>query len=108
MAPALVRRNRMNLIDDHGPGGCKHPATGIRSEQDVKRFRSGDDDMRRSATHALALSRRRIAGTHPAANIDVGQALLAQHRTDLRYWNVQIFSDVVRQRLERRDVDDLD
>ena len=63
--------------------------------------------MRWPAAHALALSRRRIAGAHPRADIDIGEALFPQRRTDAGQWSVEIFADVVRQRLQRGDVDDL-
>ncbi len=77
------------------------------AEQDVERFRRGDDDMRRAPAHALALARRRVAGAHPGADLDVGQALRAQRLADAGERRVEIRLDVVRQRLERRDVDDL-
>ena len=59
------------------------------------------------AAHALALSCGRIAGAHPGADIDVAQALLPQHRTDAGQRSVEIFADVVRQRLQWGDVDNL-
>ena len=107
MAAALVRCQRVNLVDDHCSGGRKHSAARFRSKQDVKRFRRRDDDVGRPAAHALALSCGRIAGAHPGADIDIGQALLPQRRTDARQRSVEIFADVVRQRLQRGDVDDL-
>ena len=78
MAAALVRRQRVDLVDDHRAGGRQHRAAGFRSQQDVERFRRGDDDVRRPAPHALALARGRIAGAHPGADIDIGQAPLPQ------------------------------
>ena len=74
MGAALVRRERVDLVDDHGPRGRQHRAAGFRAEQDVERFRRGDDDVRRRAAHALALAGRRVAGAHPGADLDVGQA----------------------------------
>ena len=107
MAAALVRGQRVNLVDDHCPGGRKHFAARFRSEQDVKRFRSCDYDMGGPATHALALSCGRIAGAHPGADINIGKALLTQRRTDARQRSFEIFADVVRQRLQWGNVDDL-
>ena len=75
---ALVRRERVDLVDDHGARGREHRAAGLRAEQDVERLRRGDEDVRRRAAHALALARRRVAGAHPGADLDVRQALRAQ------------------------------
>ena len=105
--PAFVRRQGMNLVDDHGPRGRQHGAPGLRTEQDVERFRRGDHDVRRPAAHALAFARRRIAGPHPGADIDIRQALLPQGGADARQRRLQVALDIVRQRLERRDIDDL-
>ena len=82
-------------------------AAGFGAEQDVERFRRGDDDVRRAAAHALALGRRRVAGAHPGADFDVGQPLRAQGLADAGERRLQIALDVVGQRLQRRDVDDL-
>ena len=107
MAAALVRCQRMNLVDDHCSGGREHFPAGLRSKQDVKRFRRRDDDVGRPATHALPLSRGSIAGTHPRADVDIAEALLPQRRTNAQERSVEIFADVVRQRLQWGDVDDL-
>ena len=107
MRAALVRRHGMDLVDDHGPRGRQHLTAGLRAEQDVERFRRGDDDVRRAAAHALALARRRVAGAHPGADVHVGQALRLQRFANAGQRRFQIAVDVVRQRLERRDVDDL-
>ena len=64
-AAALVCRDRVDLVDDHRARRRQHRAAGLRAEQHVKRFRRGDDDVRRLAAHALALARRRVAGAHP-------------------------------------------
>ena len=107
MAAALVRCQRVNLIDDHCPRGREHASTGVRSQQDIERFWGRDDDVGRPATHALPLSRGSIAGPHPRANIDLAEVLLPQRRTNVRERRVEIFPDVVRESLKRRDVHDL-
>ena len=63
--------------------------------------------MRRAARAAVALGLRRVAGTHPGADVDVGQAQLAQRCADSRQRCLQVALDVVGERLERGDVDDL-
>ena len=44
---ALVRRDGVDLVDDHGARGREHRAAGLGAEQDVERLRRGDDDVRR-------------------------------------------------------------
>ena len=97
----------MDLVDDHGARRREHPAAGLGAEQDVERLRRGDDDVRRPAVHALALARRGIAGAHPGPDLDVRQPLRAQGLADAGERCLQVALDVVRQRLQRRDIDDL-
>jgi len=99
--------NAWDLVDDHGPGGRKHGAARFRAEQDVKRFRRGHHDMWRTTAHAVTLAGGRVAGAHPGADIDVGQALRLQGRADAGQRRLQIAFNVVRQRLERGHIDDL-
>ena len=107
MRAALVRRDGVDLVDDDGARGLEHRAARLGAEQDVERLRRRDDDVRRAATRSIPLARRRVAGAHPAADLDVGQPLLAQRLADAGQRRLEVALDVVRQRLERRDVDDL-
>jgi len=63
--------------------------------------------MWRTTAHAVTLAGGRVAGAHPGADIDVGQALRLQRSADAGERRFEVAPDVVRQRLERRDVDDL-
>ena len=107
MRAALVRRQGVDLVDDDGARRRQHLAPGFGAEKDVKRLRGRDDDMGRAAAHPAALGRRRVAGAHPGADVDVGQALRLQRGANPGQRRLQIALDVVRQGLERRDVDDL-
>ncbi len=107
MRAALVRRDRVDLVDDDGPGGRQRAAAGFRAEQDVERLGGCDQDMRRRAAHLLALAGRRVAGAHQRADRDVGQALRPQLLADPGERRFQVLLDVVRQGFQRRDVDDL-
>ncbi len=107
MCPALVRRHGVDFIDDHGARGRQHCATGAGAEQDVQRLRCGDEDVGRATAHAFTLAGRRVAGAHPGADLDIGQAALAQRLPDARERFLQVALDVVGQRLQRRDVDHL-
>src|SRR5262245_51059370 len=97
----------MDLIHDHSARRLEHGAAGFGAEQDVKRLRCRDHNMRWSFAHALPLAWRRIAGPHPGSNIHLRQLASAQRLSDTgqRYFEVSV--DVVRQRPKRRHVDDL-
>ncbi len=64
MGAALVRRDGVDLVDDHRARGLEHRAPGLRAEQDVERFRRRHQDVRRTAAHAVALGGRacRLSG----------------------------------------------
>jgi hypothetical protein len=57
--------------------------------------------------HAFALARRRIAGTHPGADVHLRQSLCAQYFADAREGRFEIAMNVARQRFQRSDIDDL-
>src|SRR5262245_19871076 len=63
--------------------------------------------MRRTAVHALAFATRCIAGASPAPALHVRQALRAQRRANAGERSFEIALNVIRQSLERGDVDDL-
>ena len=107
MRAALVGRHRMDLVDDHRARRRQHLPPGFRSQQHVERFGRGDDDMRRRAAHAVALRRRRVAGAHPGADVDIGEPLRGKRLADAGERRHEIFLHVVGERLQRRDVDDL-
>ena len=107
MRAALVRREGVDFVDDHRAGGRQHLAPGLRAEQHVERFRRRHQDVRRAAAHALALGAGRVAGPDPGADFDIGQPAPAELLADSRERPFQIAMDVVRQRLQRRHVDDM-
>ena len=107
MGAALVRRDGVDLVDDDRARGREHRAPGLGAEQNVERLRRRHQDVRRAAAHALALGRGRVAGADPGADLDVGKPAAAQPFADAGQRRLEVAVDVVRQRLERRDVDDL-
>ena len=95
MRAALGRRDRVDLVDDHGLRVAKQLARSRRQHQ-VERLRRRDQDVRRMAQHRRALAGRRVAGADRNADVE-GEA--AQR-------SPQIALDVVGERLQRRDVDE--
>ncbi len=107
MRAALVWRHRMDLVDDDRPRRRQHFAAGFGTEQDVERLRRGHDDVRRKPAHALALARRRVAGAHPGADLHIRQLSPLQGFADAGERGFEVALNVVGQRLQRRDVNDL-
>ena len=96
----------MNLVDDHRPGGRQHAPAGLRAQQDVKRFRRGDDDVGRPRR----MRWRSPAGVSPVrtqVRISTSGSPASQLRTNAGQRSFEIPPDVVRQGLQRGDVDDL-
>ncbi len=106
MAAALRRGHRVNLVDDHRVRRRQHVAARPGAEQDVQRLRRRDDDMRRALSHLRALGLRRIAGAHEGPDLDFRQAHALQLGVDAGDRHFEVQPDVVRQRLQRRDIDD--
>ena len=81
---------------------------GFRAQQHVERFRRRHQDMRRAAAHALALGGRRVARSAPRRGSRHRGARTARKTfPDAGERRLQVAVDVVRQRLERRNVDHL-
>ena len=76
-------------------------------EQDVQRLRRRDQDVRRLAAHARALALRRVARAHGRANRRFAEHACRELAADAFERRAQVLLDVVRERLQRRDVEDL-
>ncbi len=103
---SLVRRQRVDLVDDHRAGRRQHAAAGFRAEQHIQRLRRRNDNVRRPLAHARAFVLRRITRTHQRPDLDIGKALRRKLAADARKRCREILLDVVRQRLQRRHVHD--
>jgi len=107
MGATLVGGDRVDLVDDHRAGRRQHRTARLRAEQDVERLGRRHHDVRRPAAHAVALAGRGVARAHPGADVHLRQTLRLEALADAGKRRFQVALDVVRQRLERRDVDDL-
>ena len=70
MRAALVIDHRVDFINDQRARSAQHFAAAFASQQDVKRLRCGDDNVRRLFRHRRAVFRRRVAGADERANFD--------------------------------------
>ena len=107
MRPAFVIGNRMDLIDDDGAYGTEMVAALLCRQQNVERLRRGDEDVRRTPQHRLPLARKRVAGAHSRADFRAKIAALECQGLDLPQGAVQVLLYVVREGLERRNIQDL-
>ena len=107
MAAALARDHRVNFVHDDRARRGQHRAPGFRTQQHVQRLRCRHQDVRRRLAQACALGLRRIAGAHRGADIDVRQSLACEFGGDACQRRLEVDVDVVGQRLQGRDVDDL-
>ena len=103
-ARRACRGHRVDLVDDHvrtrASRARRRRASRMYSDSGVVTRMCGGGGA------CAALARRRVAGAHRVADLDVRQPQRAQPRADAGERLLQVALDVVRQRLQRRDVDD--
>ena len=107
MRAALVAGDGMDFVDDHGVHVAQDFSALLRRQQDVQRFRGGDQDVRRALQHGAALVHEGVAGAHGGADFRHQQAALGRQLENFAERHFQILLDVVAQRLQRRDVQHL-
>ena len=101
---ALVVGHGVDFVQDNGSHILEAAPAALRGEQDVQRFRRGNQDVRRVFRHLLALGLRRIAGAHRGSDGGQGQAATCRQRLNILQRPFKVLLDVVGQRLERRHV----
>ena len=107
MAAALAAGHGVDFIDNHGAHGREHAAAAVRPEQHVERFGRGHQNMGRAFAHRAAFGLHRVAGAHGGADAVFGQFHCGQLPCDAVQRGLQIEADIVRQRLQRRDIQHL-
>ncbi len=105
MNAALVAGQGMNLIHNDGMHPPEHlPRLGA-GQQQVERFRGGDQNVGRLAHHSLALPRRGIAGANGDANFREGEVHIMRHPPDAGQRRPQVAAYIVVKGLQGRDID---
>ena len=104
---SLGSHQRVNLVDDEEPRVGEGGPEPLAGQQDVQRLGRGDQDVRRPPGHRLSLRRERIAGAHGHAHLGQLDPLGSGRGADARQRRSQVLLDVVVERAERRDVDDV-
>ena len=107
MDAALVASHGVDFIDDHRLDVAQNFPASLASEEQIERFRSRDENVRRPAEHLLPLLGRRIARADQGANLLAIRMLLPGQQQNLGQRPLQIALNVVRQGTQRRDVNDI-
>ena len=107
MRAALVVGYGVELVEDQRADSRQPAPPALRREQDVQRLRGGDEHVGRPLRHGLPLGRGGVAGTQAHADLRQGSAPLLGEAAYLGQRPGQVALYVVRQGLERRDIDDL-
>ena len=106
---ALAAGHRVDLIDDHACACSRASRARTREpEEDVERLGRRDDDVRRAPAHgacARAAACRRCA--RRCGSRSAGKPSARQLGADAGERRLEVALDVVGERLERRDVDDV-
>ena len=104
---ALVTRHGVNLVHDHRARPREAAAARFRRQENVQGLGRGDEDVRRTLRTLAALGRRGVSRANGGTNGRRADPHLGRHRRQLAQRLFQVAADVVGERLERRDVDDL-
>jgi hypothetical protein len=107
MGAALVVGDGVDLVDDDGADSAEVFPALAGGKEDVERFWSGDEDVRRVAEHGGTLFGQGVAGADAGADLRAEETALHGEVLDLGQGGVKVFLDVVGESLERADVDDL-
>src|ERR1700730_1299841 len=104
MGAPLVVGHGVDLVDDDGLNIMQDRAAALRGEENVERFRRGDENVRWPLQHGAALVHQGVAGADRGPNLGHEQAALARQLQNFAEWDLEVFLYVVAQRLERGDI----
>ena len=102
----LVAHDRVNLVEDDRANRAQDLPRLLRRQHQVERLRRRDQDLRRPLDDRPPLGLRRVAGAQPHADARQRDPALLRQLPDLGQRLLEIAADVVRKRLQRRDVQD--
>ena len=105
MGAPLVVSDGVDLVDDYGADGLQDAAALFGRKQDEERFGSRDEDVRRLLRHAQPVIGFRVAGAQRGSDRFQGNPVTVGQLADLLQRAIEVLPDVVRKRLERRDIE---
>ena len=106
MSPSLIVSDRVNFIDDNGMHIAQVLPALNGGQQDVERFRRCHQDVRRRPQHLDTLFGKRVARAYRGSDLRQQNPALPRELHDFAERHLQVFLNVVAQRLQRRDIDD--
>jgi hypothetical protein len=104
---ALVGGQGVDLVDDHRTHVAQAAAARLGGEQDEERLGGGDQDVGRLADRVPPLLHCGVAGAHGRTQRQGEVAVFLGGGEDLRQRVLEVALDVVGQRLQRGDVEDV-
>ena len=107
MRPTPVIHDSVNLIQNKRSNRPQYPPAGFGSEQQIQRLGRGNENVRRLLNERLPLRCTSIARANFSTHLNLTPFGLAQQRANPRQRLLQIFANIVAQRLERRDVNNV-
>ena len=97
----------MDLIDDERAGRLQHATPAVAGQQDVQRFGSSYNNMRRAFGHRSALAGRCVTCSNKCPDINLRQTQRSQFFLNAGQRHLQIALDIIAESLERRDINDV-
>ena len=107
MGAALVVSDGMNFVDNNSVDGFQDFAAFLGSEQDVQRFGSGYENVGRTFQHGASLGHERVASTNRGANLRHQETAVDRQALNFAEWGFEIGFDIVPQRFEGRNINNL-
>ena len=101
MRSTFVVGDRVNFVHNHRLDGAQQFAALARGQQNIKRLRRCDQDMRGPLLHGAAFSSGRIAGSHRCANFRHQKTLSLSQLENLAERFVEVSLYIVPKRLQR-------
>ncbi len=107
VAASFVAGQSVDFVHDYRFNLTEGLPAALRCQHQIQRLRRRDQDMGWRLDEGLAIFLRRVASAQSDRDLRPGNVQLARHVRQLLERRLQVALDVVAQRLERRDVDDL-
>ena len=104
---ALVAGHGVDLVHDHRAHGGEAPAARFGCQEDIEGLGRRDQHMGRTLRALAPLGRRGVSGAHGGADVERADAHLGGYGAELAQRLLEVAADVIGQRPEGRDIDDL-
>ena len=104
VAAPLAPHQGVDLVHDHRAHAAQHAPSGLGAQQHIQRFRGGHQDVGGAPAQGRALGLGSIASADGGADPDIRKRPRCELVANPRQRRLEVDVDVVRERLQRRDV----